>query len=262
MRTEIARLDLRLRRRGALATGAGVAGYAVLIVALYPSLRHDPALDRLTRTNPTVGALFGATGSLATPDGWMNANLYANLAPLMALFLTVGYAAWAIAGQDEDGALTTVAAQPVTRDRLLAEKILALGALSLPVPLASAAATLLGRTFGLDLPLHSLLTATGLLALMAFDLGLIALLAGTLTGRRGTALGAASVVAGLAYLISSLAPVVGWVHHLRYLSPFYWSVGADQLRTGADLLGTGLLVLLALLLTLATRTAFHRLDLH
>lgn len=262
MHAEITRLDLRLRRRSVVAVSAGVAGYAVLIVALYPSFRHDPTLEQLTRANPTLGALFGATGSLTTPDGWMNANLYANFAPLIALFLTVGYAAWSIAGQDEDGMLAVVTTQPLTRDRVLAEKILALAALSLPVPLAAAAATLLGRMFDVDLPLDGLLASTALLALMAFDLGLLALLVGTLTGRRGTALGASGAVAAVAYVISSLAPVVGWVHHLRYLSPFYWSVGADQLRNGSDLLGTCLLVLTGLALALGARTAFRRLDLH
>ncbi|HZY76763.1 MAG TPA: hypothetical protein VFE40_10615 [Jatrophihabitantaceae bacterium] len=58
MRVELTRLDLRLRRRSALAYAVGTAAYAVLIVALYPSFRDDPALDRFTEgSNATVAAL-------------------------------------------------------------------------------------------------------------------------------------------------------------------------------------------------------------
>ena len=85
MSGDVARWDLRLRRRSTLGYSAGVAAYALLIVALYPTFEHDTSLDALTTGNSTVSALFGASGSLTTPTGWMNANLYANFVPLFAL---------------------------------------------------------------------------------------------------------------------------------------------------------------------------------
>lgn len=260
MSADVALLDLRLRRRSALAYGLGMAAYALLIVALYPSFRHDTSLSQLTSSNPTLGALFGATGSLTSPDGWMNANLYANFMPLFALFMTVGYGAAAIAGQDEDGTLGGIASQPLTRGRLLSQKIAALAALALPVPVVTLTAALIGRGFDVDLPVSALLQTTLLVALMAFDFGLLALAIGAWTGRRGTALGVTVTLAALAYVISSLAPVVQWVHTVRYLSPFYWSVGADQLRDGGDLSGACLLVLLAVALGPLTHVGFRHLD--
>ena len=77
---DITRLDLRQRRRSTLAYTVGFAGYAILVVALYPNFRHDQALAELTQGNDKLSALFGATGSLTSPEGWMNANLYALLA--------------------------------------------------------------------------------------------------------------------------------------------------------------------------------------
>jgi ABC-2 type transport system permease protein len=69
-----------------------------------------------------------------------------------------------------------------------------------------------------------------------------------------------SGVAAMAYLISSLAPVVPAVHAIRYVSPFYWSVGAGQISTG---LGWGHAVALvattAALLTAAVLAA-ERMD--
>lgn len=260
MSADIARLDLRLRRRSTIAYVAGVAAYAFLIVALYPTFRHDTGIDQLTRSNPTLSALFGASGSLTSPAGWMNANLYANFLPLFALLMTLGYGASAIGGQAEDGTLGEITSLPLTRDRVLAQKVLALAALSLPVPLACGVVTLAGRGYGLDLPVGALVQTTLLAALMAFDLGLVALAVGARTGSRGTALGVSVALAAAAYVVSSLAPAVPAVHRFRYLSPVYWSVGHDQILQGADPGGFLLSLGLAAVAVALSRRSFAGLD--
>src|SRR6478736_1937862 len=103
--TELVRLDLRLRRRMLIGTAVGAAAYLALIVAIYPSFRHDTSLDAMITSNPAAAAAFGITGSITSPAGWLDANMYANFGPLLAMLLTVGYGAAAIAGQDADGLL-------------------------------------------------------------------------------------------------------------------------------------------------------------
>lgn len=262
MSPDIARLDLRLRRRSTLAYSIGFVAYALLIVALYPSFKADTSLDDLTRGNPTLSALFGATGSLTSPDGWMNANLYANFVPLFVLLMTIGYAAGAIAGQDEDGTLGGLASLPLTRGRVLGEKVASLGTLALPIPVVTLVAALLGPAFDLELGTRALLGATLGAVLMGFDLGLVALALGAWTGRRGVALGVAAAVAAASYVISSLAPVVHWMHSLRYLSLIYWSVGNGQLRQGLHLDALVVLVTVAAVLVAVTAAGFRRLDIH
>ena len=122
MRADTTRLDLRLRRRSLIGYTLGMALYAFIIVALYPSFKDDASLNKLTENGNTVAALFGATGSLTSPSGWLNANLYANFVPLIVLLLAIGYGASSIAGQDEDGTLGLVATLPLSRRRLVAEK--------------------------------------------------------------------------------------------------------------------------------------------
>ena len=67
MSADIARLDLRLRRRSLIGYALGMAVYALIVVALYPSFKDDTSLNKLTENGNTVAALFGATGSLTTP---------------------------------------------------------------------------------------------------------------------------------------------------------------------------------------------------
>lgn len=75
------------------------------------------------------------------------------------------------------------------------------------------------------------------------------------------ALGITSASAGAAHVISSLAGVVDRVHHLRHLSPIYWSVGQNQIEGGLAGGFLAALVLTGLGLACVALLAFHRLDL-
>lgn len=239
----------------------GFGAYAVLIVALYPSFRNDASLDRLAKGNATVAALFGVSGSLTSPAGWMNANLYANVVPLFALLLTIGYGAGAVAGQNEEERLGLLAALPVSRTSILAQKLLSLLLLSTPVAVVTAAAAVVGRHYDISLDPAALLGVTVGVVLLAFDLGALALALGCLTGSRSPALGVTAAVAAAAYVISTLAGVVDWVHPLRHLSPIFWSVGQNQVETGLAPGSLAALVLTGLVLAGLSWWGFQRLDL-
>jgi ABC-2 type transport system permease protein len=238
---ELARMDLRLRRRSMLWYAVGMGIYAFIVVAMYPIMKDDTSLSNLTQSNQTAAALFGVTGSLVSPVGWTNGNLYANFLPLLVLLLTIGYGANAIAGQTEDGVLGVMATLPISRHRLILEKAAALVVVALPMALATMAVVLAGPHYQLDLGVWPVVGTTLTVVLLGIDFGLLALAIGTATGRRGVAIAASSVLAAAAYLISSLAPVISWAHTLRYTSPFYWAIGDGQLARGPS--ATAILVL-------------------
>jgi len=258
----ITSLDLRLRRRSIYGYALGMAAYALIIVALYPSFKNDPSLDKLTQGNSTVAALFGASGPLTTPTGWLNANLYANFLPLILLLLSIGYGASCLAGQDEDGTLGLLATLPVTRRRLVTQKAAAMIALTVPVSVATLLCVLAGRGFDLRPGADGLAGITLGALLLAVDFGALAMLIGTLSGSRGTSLGVSSALAAASYLISSLAPVVHWLHPARYASPFFYAVGDNQLAHGLPVRWAAALVAFALAAISGTAVAFERLDIH
>jgi ABC-2 type transport system permease protein len=245
-----------------LGTALGAAAYLLLVVAVYPTFKHDTAFDDMIAANPAAAAAFGVTGSITTPEGWLSANMYANFGPLLALMLTIGYGSAAIAGQDGDGLLGLLATLPVPRARVVTGKALSLLVAALVVPVVSYAVCLTGPHFELIPRWGPLLGVSVALALLAFDLGAMALLVGAISGSRGAAMGAASAVAATAYLISSLSPVVEAVHRVRWLSPFFWAVGDGQLTRGVSLAELGALAGLGIVLIGATILAFRRLDIH
>lgn len=260
MPIEVARLDLRLRRRSTIGYALGIAAYAFIIVALYPTMRTTTGLNDLTKGDNAVAALFGAVGSLTTPVGWLYANLYANFAPLIVLIVAIGYGASCIAGQNEESTLSLVATQPVSRRNILMQKVGSLLLQTSVVSAATAAVVVTGRNFELPIQLTHVIGASVGLLLLGLDVGLLALLVGCLTGSRGTALGVAGAFATVSYIVSSMAPVVSWLKPVRPYSLFYWAVGDNQLLTGLSTGSWLVLGLVAVVLALGSLVAFERLD--
>lgn len=122
MRTEIARLDVALRRRSLACYSLGVALYTLVVVALYPAFKNSTSLDKLIKNDATISALFGVSGAISTSGGWLNGNLYANFLPLLMLLLTIGYGAASLAGQDEEGTLCLITTLPIRRSSIVLEK--------------------------------------------------------------------------------------------------------------------------------------------
>jgi ABC-2 type transport system permease protein len=262
MRSDVTFLDLRLRRRSLLGYTAGMTAYTLVVVALYPQFKNSTSLDQLTRHSSAIAALFGATGTLTSPAGWLNANIYANFLPLIMFLITISYGANCIAGQDEDGTLSLTSALPFTRNAILLQKTATLAAQAALLGSATMACAVVGRGFGLAIPPGNLAGITIAIILAGIDFGLLALSVGCWTGSRGTALGAAAAIAVASYLISSLAPAIHWLKPTRYASLLYWSVGGTQLASGTSPASIAILAAAGItLLTLAAQ-GFRRLDLH
>ena len=187
MLADITQLELRLRRRSAIGYTAGMALYTLVVVALYPAFRNETSLNSLSGS--TAAALFGVTGPLTSPGGWLNANIYANFFPLIMLLLTIGYGAASLAGQDEDGTLALVTALPVRRRAVLFQKAGAMAVQALLVAVAVTVCVLIGRGFQLTISPARTIAVSVAVMLMGLDFGLITMAAGAATGRRGTALG-------------------------------------------------------------------------
>jgi len=262
MNIDVSLFDLRLRRRMLMGYSLGMALYALVIVYLYPDFKNSTSLDQLVKNGPTAAAFFGINGSLTSPSGWLNANLYANFLPLIMLLITIGYGAGCLAGQDEDGTLSLVVTLPITRRSILVQKVLSLTIQATLLALVTMLCVVVGRHYELSIPISHLVGVSVGVALLGIDFGLLAIVAGTWTGSRGTALGLSASIAVISYLVSSLAPVISWLRPARYLSLFYWSVGNGQVSGGLSLGSAGVLVITALILLFTSIWTFRRLDLH
>jgi ABC-2 type transport system permease protein len=260
MLADITRLELRLRRRSALGYAAGMALYTLAVVALYPSFKNSTSLDSLSGS--TAAALFGVTGQLTSPGGWLNANIYGNFFPLIMLLLTIGYGATCLAGQNEDGTLALIAALPIRRHAIVSQKTWAMALQALLLAAAVTVCVFIGRGFQLTVaPGHAVAIAVAL-TLMGLDFGLITMAAGAATSQRGTALGIGTGLAAASYLLSSLGTTISGIRPGRYLSLFYWSVGNNQISKGVSIADFTVLIVAGLCALIAAVAAFRRADLN
>jgi len=249
-------------RRSILAWSAGLFGLAVIMAALYPTIRSNPQLATLHETYPkALRSLFGIT-DLTTGIGFMRAEVFSLVAPLLLIVLAVLWGGDLIAGEEDRGTIDILLANPISRGRVLLEKWAALAA---GVTLTGAA---LAAGLAVAIPLVDLhIGVAGVAAavvsvvLLALLFGTIALAVGAATGRRGLARGSAVVLAVAAYLVSSLADLVGWMKVVRPASPWYHALGVDPLANGFS--PTHLLVpfgLTVIVMAVAVHT-FNRRDL-
>jgi len=261
MRVHITRLDLRLRCRLIIGYAVGIAAYAMIPISLYPSFKDQISLDRLSESGSPIAAVLGGL-PLTSPPGWLKANLYAYFVPLIQLLVTIGYGASCIAGQDEDRTLGLVAALPLTRRTIIIDKLTALFVQALVVPIVVALCVLGSRGLGLTIAPGPLLGITVGVVLLGLFFGTLALLIGAVTGSRGLALGIGIAAAALTFLISSLAPLIDWLEPARYISPFFYAIGDNQIQHGLPLTYAGVLGTATLILATTAVVAFNRLDLH
>ena len=152
------------------------------------------ALDRAQQAHArqlAVAALFGATGTLTSPAGWVNVNAYAN-------FAAADHAAAddrlrrrsAIAGQNEDGTLGLLVVLPLARRESSPQKIATMIVQALILDRHRRRVRL--RRPGVrgdPRPLARRDRHRSPCSLLGVDLGLVAMAIGAATGSRGTAIG-------------------------------------------------------------------------
>ena len=131
--------SLRDVRRSFAWWSLGLVGYVVLIVGLWPTVRDNAALADLHETYPEALQAFFSFGGFdfTTPAGYLGAELFSLIVPLLLIVAAVGAGARAIAREEEHGTLELLLGNPISRRRLALEKV---GALA--IELAALAAVL------------------------------------------------------------------------------------------------------------------------
>lgn len=248
-------------RRALLGWSVGIAATVVLELALYPTVRNNDMSELLDSYPESVKQLFGLT-DFATGTGYVRAELFSFVLPLLVVVFGVLWGSDALAGEEDRGTLDLVLANPVTRRQVVVEKAGALLVGLSTVCTAMAATLVLGdAAFSVGVPVARLTAATVMTFALAavFAVGSLAL--GAATGHRGLARGAGAALAVAAYLLSALGPLAGWLEPWRPASPWYHALGVDPLSAGLPLLHLLGLIALVVVIAAAGAEAFERRDL-
>jgi ABC-2 type transport system permease protein len=252
-------------RRSFVWWSLGLVGLVALMVAVYPTIRDNPEMNRLVEEYPDALKAFIAFGGAVdytSGAGYLGSELFSLMIPLLFLVSAVGNGAGAVAGEEERGTLDLLLSNPVTRRRVALEK---LGAMTLELAglgvVLWAALWLGGLPVDLDVSAWHLAAATASAGLLALGFGAIAFMVGAATGHRAVAIGVATAGAVAAYLVNGLAGLVEVLEVPQKLSPFYHYAAGDPLRQGLAVDHSLVLVAITVAAAVVGMAAFERRDL-
>ncbi|HET9560430.1 MAG TPA: ABC transporter permease subunit [Actinomycetota bacterium] len=254
---------LRDHWKGVLGWGLGLAAIAALEVVIYPSIRERAdEMNRLVANYPEAfKAMFGLE-DFTSGAGFIQAELYSLVVPLVLIALAISFGAGATAGEEEHKTVDLLLATPVTRGRVVVQKLLALVTGSVVVGLALTATLWLGSMFqDMGIGLDRLLAATASAVLLSLCFGGVALAVGCATGRRALAAATAAGLAIAGFLINSLSSLAEGLKPWRPVTLFYQYASNDPLRNGLDVGNAAVLLAVAAAMALAALVAFRRRDL-
>jgi len=253
-----ARITLRLRLVGTVATALGLVAVMVAVGALFPAVGHT--IGKLNVPTSVASLLGGA--DYATITGWFRSEIAVIYAPLVIGALAITGASAATAGEEEERILALVLAHPIQRARLIASKAAAIAMIVLIVAFAVWIGLIVGvYVGGGGITLGHITALAVQLAFFGLATGALALALGAGTGRRSLANGGAAAVVILGWLLNSFAPLVSGIGWLKYLTLFYYYTGHDPLTRGVGLSGLIVLGLVTLALTATAIACFDRRDL-
>ena len=245
---ELLRRGLHALRRSGRWWGLGIAVFALVNVAFWPSLEGSDAMQAFD----DMGSLLEAFGAqdLGTPAGYLDGQMYALMLPLLLSGMAVAHVTALTSGDEDAGRLELLYALPVRRSsiwltRLLATLVVLLGVAAVVVVVVVATRPVFSLE---EVSVGRLLGATSCCALLAAFHAAIAYAAGGLGARRGRAVGSAVLVLIAGYLLSFLAPLADALEPARAWSPWYWALGERPVSDGPD-------AVLLVVLTLATMAA-------
>ena len=252
---------MRDQWRSLLVWALAVAVIALMIAAFYPSVKASMAsYQQIADQMPKVlrDAFIGS--DIGSPAGWLDTKLFSMMAPIMFLVHAIAAGARGIAGEEEDGTLDLLLAQPVSRGRVLLQKYAGLVAgVVLLTAVLFATLAITAPMFQMHLGTWQLLQASLLVGLLGLAFGSIAFMVAAAWGRRGLAYGVAGGLAGIMYLMDILAPLSSVLERIQPASLYYYygiAPVSDGMRA-VDVLAFGITALSALVLAYA---AFARRD--
>lgn len=259
----VAGSDLRIRRLALVTWTASVLLLVLLIVGIYPAIKHTSGLDSIYGDlSPTLQALLGGS-TLTSTIGYLNTQVFAFFLPAVLTVFAVSRGAATIAGEEEERTLDLLLAQPIARWALYLQKSVAVSvgvgiiAVAAWLPLAIA-----GQPLGLDLPESHLLAACLQMALFCLALALIANACAAASGRRAIGIAASAGYTIVTYVIYGVSYTVSWLKPARPFTLWRWYEGGDPLQNGIERSAVLVLLLVCVAALAAGAVAFSRRDLH
>ena len=254
-------------RRAILWWSLGFVVLAAYMIALFPTVRDNPAMQELGRAKiEMLQGLIGKLTDFGSPSGYLTAGLFSLMLPMMFLFFTITMGANAIGGEEERKTLDLLLANPISRSRIVIEKWGAMTLLTLALGLVILTAFAIGgprvKLIGDALSMTNLVSALVSAVLLALFFGTLALAVGAATGSRAMAWSVAGGIALANYLVKTMAETSDAMKDVQTGLPLYYYLSDDSnpLQHGLNLAHAAVLLAGVVVCLAVALVTFQRRD--
>jgi ABC-2 type transport system permease protein len=194
----------------------------VAVGALWPPLKKTFA--SLSAAMPAAIDRILGNVSMASPAGWMNAEMMSILAPGFLVAIAVISAGRAIAAEEDGQTMALVLSTAASRTTFLAAKTAAMAAHVLMVSVALFIGLMVGDVIGhMGIGVGLLLAATAQMTLVGLLFGAIALTLGVAGADRRATVTISAALAGVSYVLAVFLPMdasLAWLAKLNFWYPY------------------------------------------
>lgn len=240
----------------------GFGFLSFLMVIFFPAMHQDGALDALMKSMPP--ALQGMVGDLANLrefSTYLASQLFdirlAMLSGVMVIILGLGLTV----AEEEKGQLRTLTSFPISRGRILIEKLIAMMVIFAIVLLGMLPGLWLGNFFVADtIAVDVLVRLLFMNWLLCLALGSVVFGVGLSTGKRAIAMTVGMVVVVGGFILSTFAQAVDWLDPYKIYSPLHYFPAVDVAKVGIALGDVLVLTSIAILSVLIGWVFFRKRD--
>ena len=231
----------------------------VMMGPMYASIPEESlaAFDQLPEQ---LVALFGG-GDLSTPEGWYSLETFGFMAPSAVILVTVVMGAGALAGEESRRTMGLLLACPISRSRIVVEKLVPMVLFAFAVGFATFAGVSIGSLVAdLGMSVGNIAATAVLQALIGLVFGLLALALSAATGRTAISIYGAVGAALFFHLFNSFGELNDGLAELDWLTPFSYYLGNQPLNNGMDWGNAAVLAVLCVVLIGISLVLFQRRD--
>lgn len=257
MSAELLGHEVRRRAVGAVALALILGAFGVLALSIADAL--GSFIDEMTANFPeSLTAIVGRD----VPGGYVVGEMFNLIFPIAVVTFAIIVGAGALAGEERDGTMAVLSAQPVTRTRLLWAKAVGVAlALALVVAVNWVVMALFIASDHTELTLAGLTGGTVHLWFLGLAFGALAFAVAAATGRPAAGSGVAGGIAVAAYLSATMLPIANLGNWAKLSPWYYYSTNSDPLRNGIDLADLGVFVAIIAVSMAVANLLFPRRDL-
>ena len=198
-----------------------MAALVIFTIVFYPSLR-DSFGQTLKQVPDSLKAFIGNTQNYTTIAGYTDLQVFFQFSYIVLIFGVILFTG-VLAGEETDGTLQTLLAQPISRGRVYIEKLVG----SMTLLMGGCMSLLVGTYVGVffiheHIGLQRMLVSVLAEFLLILVFSSLAYAMGAATGKRAISGGIAGVLAFLSLLITSLAESIKSLRVVDKFSPFHY----------------------------------------